>query len=71
MKRPSLAAELQQLLCATNWMRTSFPNYSSVVARLHELLEKSCQAVGKRTRAAVRKFDISGLWDEEHEAAFI
>lgn len=40
MKRPKVASDLQQLLSATNWMRTSLPNYAAVVAPLHEMLEK-------------------------------
>ena len=39
MKQPSTGAELQQILCATNWMRTSLSDYSRMIHPLHELME--------------------------------
>lgn len=70
MKRPTLGEELQQLLCATNWMRTSLPNYAAVVAPLHDLLEDVYQLAGKRTKAAVRKFPVGDSWGKVHDTAF-
>ena len=70
MKRPTLASELQQLLCATNWMRTSIPAYAETIAPLHKLLEDAYKQAGKRTKAAVRKITIADSWGTEHDAAF-
>ena len=70
MKRPKMAHELQQLLCATNWMRTSLPNYAAMIAPLHTLLEQVYAKVGKRTKAAIRKQTINSSWGREHDEAF-
>ncbi|POM62866.1 LOW QUALITY PROTEIN: hypothetical protein PHPALM_27929 [Phytophthora palmivora] len=39
---PSTAADLQQLLCATGWMRDSLMDYSRVMQPLHDKLEGGC-----------------------------
>lgn len=70
MLRPGWGAELQQFLCATNWMRSSIPNYSSTVAPLQKLIEQLYQKVGKRTKRAVSKLNLTELWGEEHDRAF-
>lgn len=72
MKKPTKANELQQLLCATNWMRNSIPSYSIVVEPLHNLLEKTIsKGGGKRTKQALRKFDITNEWGTKHDDAFV
>ena len=71
MKKPTMARELQQLLCATNWMRSSIPNYSKVVEPLHNLMEASySKAGGKRTKRAIRNLSITAEWGATHDAAF-
>ena len=70
MKRPKMAHELQQLLCATIWMRTSLPNYAAVIAPLHDLLEQVYAKTGKRTKTAIRKQTLDNLWGREHDEAF-
>lgn len=70
MKNPTTGAELQQLLCATNWMRTSIPSYSELIAPLHDLLEKAYTAVGSRTRKAVRRYNLRSSWGPNHDQAF-
>jgi len=37
MPMPKTAADLQQLLCAINWMRSSIPSYASLAGKLYEL----------------------------------
>jgi hypothetical protein len=39
MKRPTKAGDLLQFNCATNWMRSSIPNYSQTMSPLQELME--------------------------------
>ena len=71
MKKPTMARELQQLLCATNWMRSSIPNYSKVVEPLHSLMEETySKAGGRRTKRAIRKLSITAEWGASHDAAF-
>ena len=70
MKHPKLASELQQFLCVTNWMRNSIPDYAKRIAPLHQLLEECCKKTGKRTKQALRKFNLTNSWVTIHDAAF-
>lgn len=70
MHKPTVAHELQQLLCATNWMRSSIPNYAQTVAPLHELMEQAYSKAGSRTKRAVTKIPINMSWGAAHYTAF-
>ena len=71
MKKPTMARELQQLLCATNWMRSSIPNYSKVIEPLHTLMENAyAKSGGKRTKRAIRNLSITNEWGATHDEAF-
>jgi RNase H-like domain found in reverse transcriptase/Reverse transcriptase (RNA-dependent DNA polymerase) len=70
MQRPTKAGDLLQFNCATNWMRSSIPNYSHTMAPLQDLMEKVYKAKGKRTRRAVATYDITDLWGGDEEASF-
>jgi hypothetical protein len=61
MKRPTKAGDLLQFNCATNWMRSSIPNYSQTMSPLQELMETVYKAKGKRTRRAVANYDNTDL----------
>ena len=47
---PKTAAELQQFLCAVDWMRNNIPNYTTSVKDLHEVLEAAAKAAGGRKK---------------------
>ena len=49
---PATAAELQQFLCASNWMRESLPNYARTVDPLQRCLDQALQGSQKTKRAA-------------------
>lgn len=70
MKQPRTGAELQQFLCATNWMRPSLPDYSRLIHPLHELMESIYTAAGKRTKKAATKFNLDDQWGVEHTHCF-
>ena len=70
MKRPKMAHELQQFLCATNWMRNSIPAYSKRVAPIQQLLEECYKKAGKRTKRALRNLSLDNSWGATHDAAF-
>ncbi len=54
MKKPTTNGELQQLLRATNWMRTSLPAYAETISPLHEPMEIAHKKAGERTKKAAR-----------------
>lgn len=70
MQRPELAADLLQFSFALNWMRTSIPNYSELVAPLLALLEECYKAVGGRTKKKLGKFSLTSKWGTVHQSAF-
>lgn len=70
MKKTRMHSELQQLICATNWMRTSIPAYAKLIAPLHELMEHMYSKVGGRTKRAVLKLPPNYSWGATHNTAF-
>lgn len=70
VKNPERANKLQQFLCASNWLRIRIPDYSRTIAALHKLMEEFYAKAGRRTKKAVRKISLAGLWGAEHTSAF-
>ncbi len=70
MNKPTYASDLQQFVCATNWMRNSIPAFAKRIEPLHQLLEECCQKVGKRTKQSLRKLNITNSWGTIHDDAF-
>lgn len=70
MKPPRTAADLQQFIAATNWMRSSIPEYSSTVQPLRDLMESIYYSVGGRTKRKVKKVVLEGSWRAIHDVAF-
>eukprot|EP00644_Phytophthora_capsici_P014219 jgi/Phyca11/98936/e_gw1.3.1324.1 len=52
MPLPTTAAELQQFLCASNWMRAGLVNYARVSRPLQERLDEALSGTKKTKRAA-------------------
>ena len=61
---PATAAELQQFLCATNWMRDSLIDYARVVRPLQERLDQAL-ASGKRTKRVAAGIKIELTAEEK------
>jgi hypothetical protein len=71
MATPTTAADLQQFLCAMNWLRTSLPNYATVVAPLHDILEVALKRTSTRTRKAAKSILLSTCeWTAEHDRCY-
>jgi len=62
MRTPEVAGDLQRFLCAMGWMRSGIPEYAKTIAPLHNLMEDCYTRAGKRTKRAVRKTTLHGLW---------
>ena len=71
MRPPEKANELQQFICAANWMRTSIPEYAKVVAPLHSLMEQCYTQCKKRTKRPVRSVSLTNLWGAVHGSSFM
>lgn len=71
MSSPQTGADLQQFLCAMNWMRSAIPDFNRVIAPLHDLLETIYCTVGGRKRNQVSAFRLQGeSWTDVHQQAF-
>eukprot|EP00644_Phytophthora_capsici_P018720 jgi/Phyca11/132575/e_gw1.182.14.1 len=64
---PGTAADLQQFLCATGWMRDSLMDFSRVMEPLHDKLEAVLKVVGRTKRLAA---GAALQWDARDKAAF-
>ena len=71
MEPPTNGAQLQQLLCAMQWVRTAIPKFSKVISELQEMMENAYQKAGKRTKRAVAKISLAAMkWEERHTESF-
>uniref|UniRef100_H3H555 Reverse transcriptase n=1 Tax=Phytophthora ramorum TaxID=164328 RepID=H3H555_PHYRM len=67
MQAPQTAGDLQQFLCAVNWMRQSIPEFTRITAVLYDALDRAAQIAGSRKKvklARVRLEDVSWGADE-------
>ncbi|KAE9339147.1 hypothetical protein PF008_g11717 [Phytophthora fragariae] len=55
MPMPRTAADLQQFLCAVNWMRQSIPTYNLLTQRLYTTLETAMQLAGAWNKSKLSK----------------
>ncbi len=70
MELPTTAAELQQFMCACNWMRASIPRYNELVHELSKLLEVCMSKCGSRKKTKLDKVELKDLgWTKVHEEA--
>lgn len=71
MTQPTNGAELQQFVCAMQWMRNGIPKFSTLIRPLSLLLEEVYKTVGKRTRLAAGKLPLSSShWGQPESDAF-
>ncbi|KAH9089265.1 hypothetical protein Ae201684P_001468 [Aphanomyces euteiches] len=68
---PITAADLQQFVCATNWMRASIPCYTELVAPLRQLLDQATKKIGSAKKIKLARVQLSTVgWDNSHMACF-
>ena len=54
-------ADLQYYLCAQNWMRSSIPEYSPLVATWADLYEQSMKSVNSRKKPDLVQVNMSDV----------
>ena len=69
MPPPATVSALMEMVHGANWMRTAIPNFSTLVAPLHELLEENYTLNKTRKKSRLLNRPISA-WGDEHQAAF-
>ena len=71
MEPPSSGSNLQQFVCALQWVKQGIPNFTELVAPLHEFMERVYDHVGKRTKRAVTRVRLDTLgWGKTELDAF-
>ncbi|KAF4029245.1 hypothetical protein GN244_ATG19049 [Phytophthora infestans] len=66
LQPPTTGQELQQFVCAPNWMRTSLRAYNKLIDPPLKFMEKVYEKAGGRKKTQIRKYS----WDR-HEAGLI
>ncbi|POM78483.1 Hypothetical protein PHPALM_3984 [Phytophthora palmivora] len=59
---PVTAADLQRFIFATNWLHDSLPDYTGVIAALHDKLEAEKKRIGQRNSNALQ---VAITWTQE------
>ena len=71
MPEPANGAQLQQFVCAANWMRSAIPNFNGMVAILHRAMECVYDRAPKRSKRAVAQIKLDeDLWGEAERRCF-
>jgi RNase H-like domain found in reverse transcriptase/Reverse transcriptase (RNA-dependent DNA polymerase)/Integrase core domain/Integrase zinc binding domain len=71
MPPPSSGSDLQQFVCALNWMRMAIPAYTELLSPLHTLLEAVYARSGKRTKVAASRIQLLDVgWSSDHLRVF-
>ncbi|GMF13375.1 unnamed protein product [Phytophthora lilii] len=67
---PATGQELQQFVCALNWMRSSLPAFNKLIGPLVKMMEKVYERAGGRKKTQVRKVTLSDVgWGEAEVAS--
>ena len=63
---PQTAADLQQALCAINWMRSHIPKYNEVMVPLTEFMEKVYKEIGSRKKKRLQRHALAKFgWTDD------
>ncbi|KAH9182886.1 hypothetical protein AeNC1_015138, partial [Aphanomyces euteiches] len=69
LPEPQRANELQQFVCALNWMRMSIPGYNKIVAPLMDCLERAYAAADGRTKSKMARISLDQVtWGDIERA---
>ena len=71
MEPPTSGANLQQFICALQWVKSGIPNFTDLISPLHYFMEKVYVRAGKRTKLAVSQNKLSNFgWGNTELRAF-
>jgi transposase InsO family protein len=71
MAEPETAAELQQFICALNWVSNSIPDFARNCKSLRDKLETICTRIGKRTKKSLINIPITLDKDEKESFEYL
>lgn len=70
MHRPETAGDLQQFLCALNWMRNGIPRYTETTAPLQTLLQALMEKHGSKKTKLIKVMLTDDLWTKNLQVQF-
>ncbi|KAH9092351.1 hypothetical protein LEN26_018494 [Aphanomyces euteiches] len=71
LEPPQDGQQLQQFVCALNWMRNSIPQFNQLIALLQKLLDDVCTAADSRKKSRLIRFRLlEHGWNSTHLLAF-
>lgn len=71
MDSPTTGAQLQQFVCAMQWMRSAIPTFTTIIRPLSDFLEIVYDNAGKRTKLAVTRVQLRNIgWGKAEDDAF-
>ena len=71
MPIPKTAADLQQYLCAANWIRSAIPEFSKTFGPLQKILKKSIETAASSKKSKLAAIALQSVgWCPDHEVAF-
>lgn len=71
MEPPTSGANLQQFICALQWVKNGITNFTDLIYPLHDFMEKIYERAGKRTKLAVSRYKLSNFgWGNTELRAF-
>lgn len=71
MEPPITGANLQQFICALQWVKQGIPQFTDIVSPLHEFMERVYERAGKRSKKSVSIFELSSLgWGDKEDRSF-
>lgn len=71
MQTPENGQQLQQFLCAFQWVKSALPEFSNLIEPLHLFMETVHDANTSRKRTAVARIQLRSVgWGEEHDDTF-
>jgi reverse transcriptase-like protein len=72
LSMPTTAADLQQFLCATNWIRGNIPRFTELIDPLQQLLIHCSKIVNSFKQTQLRRVNLilQGGWTSEHTVCF-
>ena len=71
VSHPTLPSELQQFLCAFNWILQCIAGYTKLIHPLQTLFESACSQTKRRTKRAIQRIKFCFLgWDTSPAVMF-
>ena len=72
MPAPVTGQDLQQWVCALNWMRQSLPKFNELIVGLDDLLQSVCKKAGSNKSSQLAKHQLADVgWNDTHMASFV